>query len=80
MQNFIKSQTRLAFVQYIFQSLILDINTIESNRDFQENFYDVNIINQVENWQGTGKVFEYYRREVDPEKLYKKDSKDTTIL
>ena len=43
MQNFIKSQTRLAFVQYIFQSLILDINTIESNRDFQENFYDVNI-------------------------------------
>ena len=43
MQNFIKSQTRLAFVQYIFQSLILDINTIESNRDFQENFYDTNI-------------------------------------
>ena len=43
MQNFIKSQTRLAFVQYIFQSLILDINTIKSNRDFQENFYDTNI-------------------------------------
>ena len=43
MQNFIKSQTRLAFVQYIFQSLILDINTIESNKDFQENFYDTNI-------------------------------------
>ena len=43
MQNFIKSQTRLAFVQYIFQSLILDINTIESNRDFQDNFYDTNI-------------------------------------
>ena len=43
MQNFIKSQTRLAFVQYIFQSLILDINTIESNRDFQENFYDTDI-------------------------------------
>jgi GNAT superfamily N-acetyltransferase len=41
---------------------------------------NVNIINQVENWQGTGKVFEYYRREVDPEKLYKKDSKDTKIL
>ena len=43
MQNFIKSQTRLAFVQYIFQSLILDINTIESNKDFQENFYNTNI-------------------------------------
>ena len=43
MQNFIKSQTRLAFVQYIFQSLILDINTIKSNRDFQDNFYDTNI-------------------------------------
>ena len=43
MQNFIKSQTRLAFVQYIFQTLILDINTIKSNRDFQENFYDTNI-------------------------------------
>jgi len=41
---------------------------------------NINIINQVENWQGTGKVFEYYRREVDPEKLYKKDSKDTKIL
>ena len=41
---------------------------------------NINIINQVENWQGTGKVFEYYRREVDPEKLYKKDSKSTKIL
>ena len=41
---------------------------------------NINIINQVENWQGTGKVFEYYRREVDPEKLYKKDLKDTKIL
>ncbi|MAI85971.1 MAG: hypothetical protein CMF99_02145, partial [Candidatus Marinimicrobia bacterium] len=41
---------------------------------------NINIINQVENWQGTGKVFEYYRREVDPEKLYKKDPKSTKIL
>ena len=41
---------------------------------------NIKIINQVENWQGTGKVFEYYRREVDPEKLYKKDLKDTKIL
>ncbi len=43
MQNYIKSQTRLAFVQYIFQSLILDTNTTEANKDFQENFYNTNI-------------------------------------
>ena len=43
MQNFVKSQTRLAFVQYIFQSLILDTNTTEANKDFQENFYNTNI-------------------------------------
>ena len=43
MQNFVKSQTRLAFVQYIFQSLFLNINSIESNKDFQENFYNANI-------------------------------------
>ena len=32
---------------------------------------NVSIINTVKNWQGTGKEFEYYRREVDPEKVYK---------
>ena len=32
---------------------------------------NVSIINTVKNWQGTGKEFEYYRREVDPENLYK---------
>ena len=31
----------------------------------------ISIINTVKNWQGTGKKFEYYRREVDPEKVYK---------
>ena len=31
------------------------------------------IIDTVKNWQGTGKEFEYYRREVDPEKIYKKN-------
>ena len=30
----------------------------------------INIIDQIENWQGTGKIFEYYRREIDPEKIY----------
>ena len=41
---------------------------------------NISIINHVENWQGTGKVFEYYRREVDPEKLYKKDLKNNKII
>ena len=31
---------------------------------------EIKIINQVENWQGTGKVFEYYRRSLDPEKTH----------
>ena len=31
---------------------------------------DIKIINQTENWQGTGKVFEYYRRNLDPEEMY----------
>ena len=31
---------------------------------------EIKVINQVENWQGTGKVFEYYRRNLDPEKIH----------
>ena len=31
---------------------------------------EIKIINQVENRQGTGKVFEYYRRNLDPEKIH----------
>ena len=31
---------------------------------------EIKIINQVENWQRTGKVFEYYRRNLDPEKIH----------
>ena len=31
---------------------------------------EIKVINQVENWQGTGKVFEYYRRSLDPEKIH----------
>ena len=30
----------------------------------------VKIIEKINNWQGTGKVFEYYRRDLDPEKIY----------
>ena len=43
MQNYIKSQTRLAFVQYIFQSEFLNIDSSESIEDFQKYFYDANI-------------------------------------
>ena len=29
---------------------------------------DIRIVNRVENWQGTGKSFEYYRRDLYTEK------------
>ena len=34
---------------------------------------EIKIIDLINNWQGTGKVFEYYRREIDPDNLYKKN-------
>ena len=43
MQNYIKSQTRLAFVQYIFQNEFLQTDTLESIDDFQKHFYDTDI-------------------------------------
>ena len=43
MQNYIQSQTRLAFIQYIFQNEFLNIYTSESIEDFQKHFYDTNI-------------------------------------
>ena len=43
MQNYIKSQTRLAFVQYIFQNEFLNTASSESIDDFQKHFYDTNI-------------------------------------
>ena len=43
MQNYLKSQTRLAFVQYIFQSEFLKLKSIDSINEFQENFYNSNI-------------------------------------
>ena len=43
MQNYTKSQTRLAFVQYIFQSEFLNTVSSESIEDFQKHFYDTNI-------------------------------------
>ena len=43
MQNYIKSQTRLAFIQYIFQSEFLNFKTSDSMSDFQNYFYNLNI-------------------------------------
>ena len=43
MQNYIKSQTRLAFVQFIFQNEFLNTDSSESIEDFQKHFYDTNI-------------------------------------
>ena len=43
MQNYIKSQTRLAFVQYIFQNEFMSTDPLESIEDFQKHFYDTNI-------------------------------------
>ena len=43
MQNYTKSQTRLAFVQYIFQNEFLNAVSSESIEDFQKHFYDIDI-------------------------------------
>ena len=43
MQNYTKLQTRLAFVQYIFQNEFLNTDSLESIDDFQKHFYDTNI-------------------------------------
>jgi len=31
---------------------------------------NIKIIDRIENWQGTGKLFEYYRRDLDPDRIY----------
>tara|TARA_B100000575_G_scaffold170632_1_gene136584 strand:+ start:4528 stop:4992 length:465 start_codon:yes stop_codon:yes gene_type:complete len=43
MQNFIKSQTRLAFIQYIFQLEFSDVKSAEGIEEFQKYFYKSNI-------------------------------------
>lgn len=48
MQNYIKSQTRLAFVQYIFQSEHSGENTYETIDNFQKYFYKLNIASMDE--------------------------------
>ena len=43
MQNYIKSQTRLAFVQYIFQLEFNEFENFNSIDEFQQHFYNSNI-------------------------------------
>ena len=43
MQNFIKSQTRLAFIQFIFQLEIANQDKIINVEEFQKYFYNSNI-------------------------------------
>ena len=31
---------------------------------------EIKIVDRIENWQRTGKTFEYYRRDLDPERIY----------
>ena len=31
---------------------------------------EIRIVDRIENWQGTGKEFEYYRRDLDPDRTY----------
>ena len=31
---------------------------------------EIRIVDRVDNWQGTGKTFEYYRRDLDPDRTY----------
>jgi len=40
---------------------------------------DIRIIDRIENWQGTGKTFEYYRRELDPDRIYAPRSEPPNI-
>ena len=57
MQNFIKSQTRLAFIQYIFQSEFLESDSEDNMEDFQKHFYnsDIAIIDQKKELQKQNK-------------------------
>ena len=43
MQNFNRSQTRLAFIQYIFQSEFTEIQSLKEINEFQKHFYNSNI-------------------------------------
>ena len=43
MQNYIKTETRLAFIQFIFSSLFSDVSIEESTEEFQNYFYKLSV-------------------------------------
>ena len=75
MQNFIKSQTRLAFIQYIFQSEFYNSN--ENIDDFQKHFYNSNIATITEkkefklkfNKNYLNKLFNNYKNNFDKKNI-----------
>ena len=77
MQNFIRSQTRLAFVQYIFQSEFSNSDTNPDIQDFQEHFYNSNIaiIDEKKefklkfNKNFLNKLFLNYKKNINKKKL-----------
>ena len=43
MQNYIKTETRLAFIQFIFSSLFSDVSVEESTEEFENYFYKLSV-------------------------------------
>ena len=43
MQNYIKTETRLAFIQFIFSSLFSDLSVEESTEEFENYFYKLSV-------------------------------------
>ena len=43
MQNYIKTETRLAFIQFIFSSLFSDVSIEESTNEFENYFYKLSV-------------------------------------
>ena len=43
MQNYIKTETRLAFIQFIFSSLFSDVSIEESTEEFENYFYKLSV-------------------------------------
>jgi len=43
MQNYTKTETRLAFIQFIFSSLFSDVSIEESTEEFENYFYKLSV-------------------------------------
>ena len=43
MQNYIKTETRLAFIQFIFSSLFSDVSVEEKTEEFENYFYKLSV-------------------------------------